>query len=477
MEGCDVTLFCHKKAQDSLEIEWTWPNYDKYRFCLPPNGNLHIIDVGIDDNGWYSCHYKGQIVDNTSADHVPVDFIQRYNFNVYKVPIFYTNISWRYRLFHCNSFTETSYRQWLMELLKHVDADVKHLKVQCSLLKEKLWELQVEVYIGLLLSISRSYQIYLEYGDICSHYTLIKNIFLSLQEIKTLNSTTLEFNSETFSSDLSSFCPSGYYMQFNVCLPCPPGSYSLFPSGECYLCNVGFYNDRRGSDKCFRCPKGTTTTEDGAKNVNECDETLWMKCFWYIAAILPGIIGWTFVVVCFLYKRRRANNKNEVKNRTKDPKGTKIPMEPSYIKMEEPNYIDSKLNLGYSSIIRKPIMKESTIIESGQTGRNSYDVIPIGTLVTNNQPSTESHYYVEFPVENRDNENEIYQEIGNGQKINSGDLKIPDEVGNIVPPIPNVMLNRRPSYETSNYARARRSNVNRNKQKLVNPINVDVLND
>ncbi|XP_078611237.1 uncharacterized protein LOC144881802 isoform X2 [Branchiostoma floridae x Branchiostoma japonicum] len=67
-------------------------------------------------------------------------------------------------------------------------------------------------------------------------------------------------------------CPKGYAEQPDSmnCVGCPTGTYYDEGADDCLKCSVGFYQDEEGQFQCKTCPLGTSTVDEGARNLTEC---------------------------------------------------------------------------------------------------------------------------------------------------------------------------------------------------------------
>ncbi|XP_078695719.1 CUB and sushi domain-containing protein 3-like, partial [Branchiostoma floridae x Branchiostoma belcheri] len=67
-------------------------------------------------------------------------------------------------------------------------------------------------------------------------------------------------------------CPKGYAEQPDSmnCVGCPTGTYYDEGADDCLKCSVGFYQDEEAQFQCKTCRPGTSTVDEGARNITEC---------------------------------------------------------------------------------------------------------------------------------------------------------------------------------------------------------------
>ncbi|XP_035695798.1 sushi, von Willebrand factor type A, EGF and pentraxin domain-containing protein 1-like [Branchiostoma floridae] len=67
-------------------------------------------------------------------------------------------------------------------------------------------------------------------------------------------------------------CPKGYAEQPDSmnCVGCPTGTFYDEDADDCLKCSVGYYQDEEGQFQCKTCPLGTSTIDEGARNLTEC---------------------------------------------------------------------------------------------------------------------------------------------------------------------------------------------------------------
>jgi hypothetical protein len=127
--------------------------------------------------------------------------------------------------------------------------------------------------------------------------------------------------STKFGSNICEACNPGFYRpdSFPACLPCVPGRFSnISGSVICQLCEVGFWNSQLNSTRCYRCPDGTLTVNQGSTS-----------CYVlksppvYQENLVPLIIGIIFIIITIIIligvgiyfiikKREQAKRKAEV---------------------------------------------------------------------------------------------------------------------------------------------------------------------
>ena len=79
-------------------------------------------------------------------------------------------------------------------------------------------------------------------------------------------------SSVTFNAD----CLPGYIKNGDICEPCPEGEFSV-DHITCEPCPAGQYYNSTKINHCQPCPVGSTTTEPGTVDINNCSMSLIAK--------------------------------------------------------------------------------------------------------------------------------------------------------------------------------------------------------